>query len=147
MNTVDQLLAAWDAGQTIWSIELGGLGPGYEQAIQVAAVEFARACKDLQGIKLDDKDSTERFRACCDSRLHEIDGDIGGMSGAQVGASQWLAFQWCFNGGPEALQKRCKDKGDGERCIQVSRHWPKAPEPPTLSRTSTPPAIADQETQ
>ncbi len=125
-ETVQQLIAAWDAGRTIWSLELGGLGPGYEQCIQVAAVEFARACKDLTGMKNDDKDSTERFTAKCEERLREIDDKLGGMSGAQFGAARWLAWQWCFNGGPKEVQIRLKARGEDDRAIQVSRDWPKA---------------------
>jgi hypothetical protein len=124
-ETVGGLIEAWDKGDSVWSIDLGGMGPGYEQAIQVAAVEMARACKDLSDIKQNDKESTKRFRAKCDERLHEIDGDLGGLSGAQAGAAQWLAFQWCFNGGPAALQKRLKEDGKGSRAIQISKMWPK----------------------
>src|SRR5581483_2130454 len=28
-------LARWDAGRAVWSIEMGGLGPGYEQCIHI----------------------------------------------------------------------------------------------------------------
>ena len=119
-ETVDGLLAAWDRGETIWSIELGGLGPGYEQAIQVCAVELARACKDMTGLKPDDKESTERFRAKCDEKIREIDDKLGGLSGAMVDVAQWLAWQWCFNGGPATLQKRLKERGEDDRVIQVS---------------------------
>lgn len=35
-------LRQWDGGGAIWSIEIGGLGPGYEQAIQVLAIEIVR---------------------------------------------------------------------------------------------------------
>lgn len=125
-SDVAQLLAAWDSGRTIWSIELGGLGPGYEQAIQIAAVEFARAGKDLPNMKNDDRDSTERFTACCEAKLKEIDEKILGLSGAQFGAARWLAWQWCFNGGPKALQDRLREKGEDDRAIQVSKAWPQA---------------------
>lgn len=126
-KTIEELLTAWDSGDTVWSIELGGLGPGYEQAIQIAAVEFSRACKDLKGIKPDDNKSTERFTRTCEKKLHEIDDQIGGLTGAQFGAARWLAFQWCFNGGPADLQKRLKQHGQEERAIQISSAWPKLP--------------------
>lgn len=35
-------LRRWDEGRSVWSISMGGLGPSYEQAIQVAAAEFLR---------------------------------------------------------------------------------------------------------
>ena len=40
--TVKDLLDTWDSGSTIWSVEMGGIGPGYEQAIQVLMVELCR---------------------------------------------------------------------------------------------------------
>src|SRR5688572_10010547 len=39
-------LERWDAGQTVFTIELGGLGPGYEQCIHIAAFEAIRAFVD-----------------------------------------------------------------------------------------------------
>jgi hypothetical protein len=125
IETVDQLLEAWDSGDTIWSIEMGGMGPGYEQAIQIAAVEFARGCKDLTGIKNDDKESTDRFRKTCDEVLKKIDNDLGGITGAMYGAACYLAYNWCFTGGPDALIRRYKEKGRDERIIQVSKSLPK----------------------
>ena len=127
IETVPDLLQAWDNGDTVWTVELGGLGPGYEQALQVAAVEFSRACKDLPNIKHDDKESTERFTKKCEEVLHELDKDLGGLSGAQFGAARWLAFQWCFNGGPGKLMERAKKQK--RETILISKHWPKAPEP------------------
>src|SRR5690349_6978437 len=31
-------VARFDEGRSVWSIEMGGLGPGYEQALQITAV-------------------------------------------------------------------------------------------------------------
>lgn len=129
-QTVEEVLKCWDSGQTVWSIELGGLGPGYEQAIQIAAIEFTRACKDLQGLKNDHQESTDKFTAACEATLKRLDDDLLGLSGAQFGAARWLAWQWCVNGGPEELQKRLERKGESSRAIQISKHWPKAPEQP-----------------
>jgi len=135
IKTVAELLEQWDKGETIWSVEVGGLGPGYEQAIQIEAVEFARACKDLPNIIPNDRASTERFSAKCDERLREIDNDLGGLSGAMASAARWLAFQWCFNGGPKALCERAKKEGEDDRAIQVSKAWPKVPETKTEKAT------------
>src|SRR5271166_5092790 len=35
-------LRRWDNGDSIWSIEMGGFGPGYEQALQICAIEIVR---------------------------------------------------------------------------------------------------------
>jgi len=40
--TAQEALAKWDAGETLTSIEMGGIGPGYEQAIQIAIFEYIR---------------------------------------------------------------------------------------------------------
>jgi hypothetical protein len=38
-----EVVAAWDAGRVIWTVEMGGLGPGYEQTIQTLVVELLRS--------------------------------------------------------------------------------------------------------
>lgn len=55
------------------------------------------------------------------------DKGVGGFSGAQVGAAQWLALRY-LKIGPEALFKVSKEKAE-DRMIQVSRDWPKSPNP------------------
>ena len=42
-ETNESALAAWDRGDSVWSCELGGLGPGYEQCIQIMGFEMLRA--------------------------------------------------------------------------------------------------------
>ncbi len=137
MKTINELLKAWDAGEPVWTIELGGLGPGYEQAIQVAAIEIARKLRKYKptGKQSVDKEALEKI---CREVIHEIDRDLGGLSGAQANAAKWLAWQWCHNGGPAKLQERAKSQGKEQDCIMVQRFWPKAPEAPnseTITRT------------
>ena len=111
-----ELIRRWDSGQTIWSVELGGLGPGYEQAIQTLAVELVR---DNLGKELPEK-LPEDWGDATVSRLNET---CGGFSGAQVGQAKWLAYQWLAKG-PADLQRRAKEqKAD---TIQVSNYWPRA---------------------
>lgn len=113
----------WDAGETIWSIDMGGMGPGYEQAIQVLAVEITRDNFD--------KIPTEaEWREFGDSTITRVDAQgpdgkysCGGFSGAQVGAAKWLAYQW-LKDGPRTLHQNKKYE---DRHIQVSNFWPKAP--------------------
>lgn len=40
--TNEELLKAWDAGQPIKTVEMGGLGEDYEMAIQLAGMEWLR---------------------------------------------------------------------------------------------------------
>lgn len=123
-RTVDEMLAAWDAGQTIWTISMGEFGPGYEQAIQVAAVEFARDNQLFQ--RTEDKDvDWVRFGEACDNTLKRIDQDLGGITDAMYGAAKQLAWWWCCDGGPEALIERAKKDSKDDRIIQCQRDFPK----------------------
>lgn len=122
---VAELLRRWDAGESVWSIELGGIGPGYEQAIQVAAVEMARDGQNFKPTGDSEADGQE-WRRICDESLRKHNESLG-LSGAQYGAASWLAYQWCHNGGPADLMKRAetKFKESGEdRRIQISKAFP-----------------------
>lgn len=112
------LVAKWDRGDTIWSITLGGFGPGYEQALQIAAVEIAR--DTLTSTKpADEADVNAWWRALSDPAIERVDSWGNGLSGAQAGVARWLAFQWVHGEGPTLAEGH-------ERAIQVSRHWPRA---------------------
>ena len=37
-----KMLEKWDDGEIVWTIEMGGLGPGYEQCIQITMFEMLR---------------------------------------------------------------------------------------------------------
>ncbi|MBX3267053.1 MAG: hypothetical protein KF831_10135 [Acidobacteria bacterium] len=120
-DTVEQLLARWDAGNSIWSISMGSLGPSYEQAIQVMAVEFARALSKSTGHQIDDmKAEITRVNRICDEVLKGIDNEIGGATGAMFGAARTLAWNWCYNGGPKSTVEMFPE----DRHIQVSKSWP-----------------------
>lgn len=133
-ETPAEALAAWDRGEVVWSVEMGGLGPGYEQAIQVCAFEMLR---DLlaSGIVLPrdipDQDAPEvkavkqRFRDITDATVHRLDDELGGMSGAQVGAAKSICGMTMRFGWREALESARKQ--DPDRLIQVSRCWPNVP--------------------
>jgi hypothetical protein len=110
----------WDAGDTIWSIEMGGLGPGYEQAIQAAAMEILRQMlaetADASGW---DKDVAMRSYS---EGLHaKIGGKLSGLglSGAQFGAAMNIAAR-IYKYGPREFAKGIPS----DRKIQVSNRWP-----------------------
>lgn len=113
------LVRKWDEGGTIWSITLGGFGPGYEQAINVAAVEFAREGLDvpLEG----DRETffREGWDEVCNHAMERIKPWFTGLSGAQYGAAKWLAWQWVHGDGPTFVDS----PKYSDRTIQVSRHW------------------------
>lgn len=118
-------LARWDEGRTVWSIEMGGLGPGYEQCIHITAAEILRHLleKQYDAEKWEDREQLKRD-------LDEIEKagfanptiSALGLSGAQWGAAMSLAMA-IYRLGPRATltEERVKD-----RLIQVSRNFPGA---------------------
>lgn len=100
------LLARWDKGDSVFSVSMGGFGPGYEQALQIATFEILRQL--LKGAKADDAMPMLEYL---------------GLSGAQWGAAQSLAHAF-HTEGPRKLLERFDD----DRKIQVSAHFPQAPE-------------------
>lgn len=124
-------LARWDAGKTVWSIEMGGLGPGYEQCIHITAAEILR---HLLAMKYDvaawtappDADAQAAWKRDHDAiEKVVLDGDVVkalGLSGAQWGAAMNLATR-LYRVGPRAVMT---DKRVKNRCIQVSRTFPGA---------------------
>lgn len=118
-------LARWDAGRGVWSIEMGGLGPGYEQCIHITAAEILR---HLLAAKYDaalwqDKDTWAR-----DRELIEKDGFANpvieklGLSGAQWGAAMQVATK-LYMDGPRKIMNLSELK---DRHIQVSKNFPQA---------------------
>lgn len=114
-----EILEKWDNGQTVWSIEMGGLGPGYEQALQIAAVEALR-CLD-EYADAGNVVEEEKIEEITDPGLLRVDG----LSGAQAGAARWLAWKW-FMLGEEGLKEKAREHDDEDRLIQVSNTWPQA---------------------
>lgn len=121
-GTVPQdVVDKWDAGKTVWSIEMGGFGPGYEQALQIAAIEILRQMiaetADASGW-----DEGEGMRAYSDTLHEKIGGKFSslGLSGAQFGAAVSIAAR-IYKYGPREFAKGIPD----DRKIQVSNHWPR----------------------
>jgi len=115
-------LRRWDAGDSIWSIEMGGLGPGYEQAIQVLAIEIVRDNLDSplpKGVTAWGDSTVSRI----DKKLPDGRYSCCGFSGAQVGAAKNLAYKWLEKGPAELLAAVPSD-----RHIQVSNFWPHVPD-------------------
>lgn len=116
-------LRRWDAGQTVWTIEMGGLGPGYEQCIHITCAEVLRhmLAKRYDHAKWSDKDVWKRDREDIErmSFANETIKQLG-LSGAQWGAALNVATHLYMHG-PRALMadERVKD-----RHIQVSRVFP-----------------------
>ena len=139
VQEVAAMLHEWDSGRTIWTIEMGGLGPGYEQALQICMVEICRAAiKEPRRQDEDDKQYSDRFKVLRDVVVHEIDSMCGGFSGAQVGAATSLAYRFVTDGPEKAFASFKQQRPDEfeERHTMISKDWPKAPEYPVAKEGS-----------
>lgn len=118
-------LRRWDEGRSVWSVEMGGLGPGYEQCIQITAAEVLRHLLDKQydwfkwSNEADwarDRDAIRAY-GFANETIKKL-----GISGAQWGAAVNLASMF-YRQGPRGVMadERIKD-----RHIQVSKGFPGA---------------------
>jgi hypothetical protein len=116
-------LKRWDEGRSVWSIEMGGLGPGYEQCIQITCAEIIRNML-TQGYDFSKWDTGYSWK----KDLEQIR-EAGfknpkikalGLSGAQWGAAMNLAAMF-YRRGPRAVMS---DERVKDRRIQVSRTFP-----------------------
>lgn len=105
-DTAAELVSAWDRGQLVPTIEMGGIGPGYEQALQALMIELLR-CGDVS-----------KFEEVARRESREW----GHFSGAQVGAASNLAARVLKVGMVEA-----RKEVDAERHILISTAWPMKP--------------------
>lgn len=117
-ETCADALALWDAGGSVFTIEMGGMGPGYEQAIQILVFELIR-----EGLKsgTPERDDSEAWKTWGDDVIKRCDEKYG-YSGAQVGAAKSLASGFLVNG----YRTTCRSPElDPDRRIQVSKNFPK----------------------
>lgn len=118
-------LSRWDSGETVHTIEMGGLGPGYEQCIHITAAEILRFMLDnkLDADSWSDAEAWEADREKMDTHLFGLDLISSmGLSGAQVGAAYNLAVM-LYKRGPIAVMKDDRVK---DRHIMVSKSFPAA---------------------
>jgi len=126
-KTAKQALERWDSGANIFTIELGGFGPGYEQTIHIGVFELIRSItknkKDEQILKMDENDWDTKDQLL-DKHLMDISEKYDlGLSGAQAGAIKRFTYNILEKGWREVV----KDEKYKDRLIQVSKNWPKYP--------------------
>ncbi len=111
-GTLKEALQKWNNKESVWSVEMGGLGPGYEQCIQVMIFEM---CKE----RIDYGVTKDNFDKVVEPVITRLDKQFGGFSGAQVGAAKSVAFKFLTRGYNESLN----DEQIKDRKIQVENTW------------------------
>ncbi len=115
-------LRRWDAGESVWSVEMGGLGPGYEQCIQMQTAECLREmiAGEYDHTKWCEGGTWKEDRDAIDKAIRDRGGLIDGLSGAQWGAAISLAsciyMRW-----PDCI----REEEVRDRRIQVSKSFPR----------------------
>ena len=128
-ETVEKMLAAWDADEIVWTVEMGGMGPGYEQAIQVGVMEMCRKMQNgcLVELKFDEEkqEPIETYSPEFKAASHEVNDEQNlGLSGAQAGAMMQIAFRFLTDGPRKALLSM--KETDPDRLIMVTKNFPGA---------------------
>lgn len=117
-GTLDEALAKWNADELVTTIEMGGLGPGYEQGIQIGVFELLN---DLKGVEIPFSDKEAAHKLIEETfyktiaRVKELDG----ISGAMAGASMHIAYMFRLHGYSEAI-----NMADQDRRIMCKRSFP-----------------------
>lgn len=123
--TTREWLEAWDRGECVASVEMGGIGPGYEQAIQRLVVEIIRdndcVCPEWLKDEVENDKRSERSKTWGDDTARRLDKEPwAGFSGAQVGAARNLAYR-ILRDGPDGVLESLRKQGIEDRLIIVSK--------------------------
>lgn len=119
-ETWQEVVEKWKKGEIVSSAELGGIGPGYEQAIQVLLFEIMARWEN----KPVPAPKGEVYPAEYDQHVDRVVGELNkihGFSGAQVGVAKATAYQFMHYGYAEMMNKL-----PIERHILVSKNFPSA---------------------
>lgn len=118
-QTAADALKQWDDGRGVFTIEMGGIGPSYEQCIQILVFEIIRDNLKTQFPDEKDKDASKEFwEKFGEESITRTDGKTG-YSGAQVGVAKQVAYRALRDGWEGMLKSVPQD-----RLIQVSKHFP-----------------------
>lgn len=116
-------LRKWDAGDCCWTIEMGGLGPGYEQCIHITCAEILRwfLAHEVDASKWSEAEAWKSDREKMTADLYKVRAvEELGLSGAQWGAAVNLATRFYLDG----PRKVMTDGRVQDRRIQVSKNFP-----------------------
>lgn len=128
-STIKEWLEAWDRGEDVPSIEMGGMGPGYEQALQICAFETVRfvLANEEEFRRIVAIQDEEKRRTVWQVWSEKVDDALFaegapceglGLSGAQVSAAKNLTSV-VFHRGLAAMD----DEGVKDRRITVNKKW------------------------
>lgn len=117
--TWQEVAQKWRKGEIVWSAELGGLGPSYEQCIQILLFEILSEWPDSAPPVAKNGEYPEDFSAHVERVVTKHDKKLG-FSGAQVGAAKETAYQFMVYGYDEMMSKL-----PVERRIQVQKWFPR----------------------
>lgn len=123
-KSAQEWLDRWDKDQSVHTVTMGGLGPAYEQCIQITVAETLRflLARNYDATKWESDESLWK-EAKEEIERHSFDNPIIqklGLSGAQWGAAFNLALNLYRRGPIAALtDPKVKDRG-----IMVSRRFP-----------------------
>jgi hypothetical protein len=109
----------WSEGGLVWTAELGGMGPGYEQAIQILLFEILARWPDHPKVELTKENYHPEYIKHVDLVVKDLESRIYSYSGAQVAAAKNTAYQFLIYGYDHMM-----DKLDLDRKIMVSRKFP-----------------------
>lgn len=122
-------LRRWDAGETLWTVSMGGMGSAYEQCIQVTAAEILRylITHPVDPIVWGDDDGPEAtiIRELTTEAIDKVVRTnpnivaLGGISGAQAYAARELALKLHRFGPVDAFTHPSLDP---ERLIQWNKN-------------------------
>lgn len=121
------LLENWDKGELIHTIEMGGIGPGYEQAIQITIFEMLRQLLEAQPSRAEEDYTTENLDPIVEKANPAI--EHLGLSGAQWFAARSVATTFYFKGYEEARKTFPED-----RKLLVSNHFPQSQKPEEVAK-------------
>lgn len=106
--TWQEAVAQWKSRQPVWTAELGGMGPGYEQATQVLLFEIMARWGDKDLPEPDGDKYPTAYKEHVDRVVHEL--NKWGFSGAQVGQAQATAWQFMKHGYSYMMNKLPEDR-------------------------------------
>lgn len=118
-----QVAKDWIQKRNVWSVELGGLGPGYEQAIQCLLFEGmalwpkGKLVPKPKGDEIPQEVEDHFAYVHKDLKLH--------LSGAQFYAARDTAYSFMTRGYAKVMNSI--QSTDKDRLIQVNREFPRLP--------------------